>query len=96
MHTVRKASLFLSCLRADDSDMLQIHCHECQQHHLVGTRSIVSLHNTSEGVVAYVKCPKGHLTLNTGSISSLEKASAGAERSLAPVRKAPVLTGADF
>ena len=70
--------------------MLYIHCPQCERSHLVGTRSIVSLHNTSQGVVAYVKCPEGHLTVNTGSPSAVEKAAAGAERSLDPVRKSPV------
>jgi len=63
---------------------------------MVSTRSIVSLHNTSEGVVAYVRCPEGHVTMNTGSPSALEKARAGQDRSLEPVRKAPSLIGADF
>jgi hypothetical protein len=76
--------------------MLYIHCPQCERSHLVGTRSIVSFHNTSEGVIAYVKCPEGHITVNTGSLRSMEKAAAGAERSLDPVRKSPVLVGADF
>lgn len=43
--------------------MLTIHCHRCSRSHLVGTRSIVSMHHTSEGPVAYVRCPEGHLTM---------------------------------
>lgn len=43
--------------------MLTIHCHRCSTTHLVGTRSIVSMHQTSEGPVAYVRCPEGHLTV---------------------------------
>ena len=40
--------------------MFDIHCHVCQQRYLVGTRSITSLHDTSNGPVAYVRCPAGH------------------------------------
>lgn len=40
--------------------MFNLHCHICDQTYLVGTRSIVSFHNTSEGPVAYVRCPDGH------------------------------------
>lgn len=40
--------------------MFTIHCHHCDRQHLIGTRSIVSFHNTSEGPVAYVRCPEGH------------------------------------
>ena len=43
--------------------MLTIHCHRCSRSHLVGTRSIVSMHHTSEGLIAYVRCPDGHLTI---------------------------------
>jgi hypothetical protein len=75
--------------------MLNIFCPQCERSHLVGTRSIVSVHNTSEGVISYVKCPEGHITLNTGTLRTMEKAAAGEERSLEPVRKSPVLTGAN-
>lgn len=40
--------------------MFDINCHICRERYLVGTRSIQSFHNTSEGPVAYVTCPKGH------------------------------------
>ncbi len=40
--------------------MFDVHCHICDRRFLVGTRSIVSFHNTSEGPVAYVRCPDGH------------------------------------
>ncbi len=43
--------------------MFNLHCHICDQTYLVGTRSIVSFHNTSEGPVAYARCPEGHLTV---------------------------------
>ncbi len=40
--------------------MFDIHCHVCDRRYLVGSRSIQSFHNTSEGPVAYVRCPHGH------------------------------------
>jgi hypothetical protein len=45
--------------------MFDIHCHRCDRPYLVGTRSIVSFHNTSEGPVAYVSCPQGHVLLRS-------------------------------
>ena len=80
----------------DTQYMLHIHCPVCNHRYMVGTRSIVSMHNTSDGVLAYVRCPEGHVTLNTGSPSAIEKAQAGNQRDLAPVRKAPALTDACF
>lgn len=70
--------------------MLQIHCPQCERRYLVGTRSIRSMHNTSEGVVVYVRCPEGHLTINTGTASAIEKVSAGQERTLDSVGRIPV------
>jgi len=40
--------------------MFDIHCHVCDRRYLVGTRSITSFHNTSQGPIAYVHCPQGH------------------------------------
>jgi len=40
--------------------MFDIDCHVCGSTHLVGSRSILSVHNTSEGVIAYARCPNGH------------------------------------
>jgi hypothetical protein len=48
--------------------MFHIKCKQCATNHpdgspsgqLVGSGSILSLHNTSEGPIAYVKCPDGH------------------------------------
>ncbi len=40
--------------------MFTIHCHHCDRQYLLGSRSIGSLHNTSEGPIAYVTCPEGH------------------------------------
>jgi hypothetical protein len=45
--------------------MFDIHCHICNCRYLVGTRSITSFHNTSEGPVAYVRCPRGHTLLRS-------------------------------
>ena len=45
-------------------DMFLLHCSGCDhdegQRHLVGTNSLLSLHNTSDGPIAYVRCPNGH------------------------------------
>jgi len=40
--------------------MFDIHCHLCNRRYLVGSRSIDSFHNTSDGPIAYVRCPQGH------------------------------------
>lgn len=32
--------------------MFDVHCHQCERTYLVGTRSIVSFHNTSVGPIA--------------------------------------------
>ncbi len=45
--------------------MYALHCPTCQLTHLMGNRSIVSLHNTSEGPVGLVRCPEGHELLTT-------------------------------
>ncbi len=96
MNIHSKPSLLLLLVVIDTQNMLFIHCPECDHRYMVGTRSIVSMHNTSDGVLAYVRCPEGHVTLNTGSPSALEKAHAGRERTLAPVRKAPSLADSCF
>lgn len=89
MNIIPKASLFLVGRRLHDESMLHIHCPQCDRRYLVGTRSIRSMHNTSEGVIVYVRCPEGHLTINTGTASAIEKSTAGQERSLTPVRHVP-------
>lgn len=40
--------------------MYDIHCPICSKRYLIGTRSINSFHNTSDGPIAYVSCPAGH------------------------------------
>lgn len=50
--------------------MFTITCHRCAETTLVGSRAIRSIHQTSSGPVAYVECPRGHLTVHefrTGS-----------------------------
>lgn len=96
MNILSKASLLLCGHLVDNTTMLQIHCPDCSRQYLVGTRSILSIHNTSEGVIAYVRCPEGHTTINTGTTRSIEKIGAGAERPLQPVRKSPVGAGHSF
>jgi hypothetical protein len=41
--------------------MFNLHCHICQRQYLVGSRSISSFHNTSDGPIAYARCPRGHV-----------------------------------
>ena len=47
--------------------MFLLHCSGCDddegQRHLVGTNSLLSLHNTSDGPIAYVRCPNGHVVV---------------------------------
>ncbi len=40
--------------------MFDINCHQCEATHLIGSCRIRSMHNTSEGPIAYVECPEGH------------------------------------
>ena len=44
--------------------MFLLHCSGCDpdggRRHLVGTTSLLSLHNTADGPIAYVRCPNGH------------------------------------
>ena len=56
----KKSSLVLHDRSAHDRTMYDIHCPSCDARYLVGTRSISSFHNTSEGPIAYVTCPQGH------------------------------------
>lgn len=74
--------------------MLQIHCPDCARNYLVGVRSIRSIHNTSEGVIAYVRCPEGHTTINTGTTRTIERIEVGQERPLTPIRAPKVPVGA--
>ena len=43
--------------------MFNIHCTCCERDHLVGSDKIRSRHRTSEGTIAYVECPDGHLAV---------------------------------
>lgn len=37
-----------------------VHCHVCDARYLIQSSGIQSLHNTSEGPIAYAQCPHGH------------------------------------
>jgi len=41
--------------------MFDIYCPHCESPYLMSTPQIISTHRTSNGPVAYVKCPHGHL-----------------------------------
>ena len=41
--------------------MFDVHCRHCEATYLVGSSSIVSFLNTSEGPIAHVRCPTDHL-----------------------------------
>lgn len=47
--------------------MFLLHCFGCDRdagrRYLVGTASLLSLHNTSDGPIAYVRCPDGHISV---------------------------------
>ncbi len=43
--------------------MFDIYCPHCQLPHLMETKTILSTHSTSDGPVAYVRCPNGHLVV---------------------------------
>lgn len=59
----KKSSLVVMCLWGDDRSMYDIHCPHCEARWLVSSRAIRSMHNTSDGPLAYVECPKGHLLM---------------------------------
>ncbi|MEM9467727.1 MAG: hypothetical protein AAGA90_20290 [Actinomycetota bacterium] len=37
-----------------------VHCHHCDQRYLLQSSALGSIHNTSDGPIAYATCPKGH------------------------------------
>ena len=37
-----------------------VYCHHCETRYLLGMSSLRSMHNTSEGPIAYAVCPQGH------------------------------------
>lgn len=43
--------------------MFTIHCHICDEEHLVSTHSIVAMHQTHNGPVAFVRCVRNHLVM---------------------------------
>lgn len=44
-----------------DGFMFDIYCPHCDSPFLMSSTQIISTHRTSNGPVAYVKCPHGHL-----------------------------------
>jgi hypothetical protein len=60
MNKGKKPSLVLHDDSSDDDSMYDIHCPTCATRYLVGSGAIDSFHNTSEGPIAYVRCPEGH------------------------------------
>jgi hypothetical protein len=58
--------------------MFDIDCAPCGRRYLVGTGSISSFHNTSDGPVAYVHCPKGHHLVRCFRSGSTEPVTAAA------------------
>lgn len=43
--------------------MTQLRCHRCHQVFAVERHHLASLHHTSDGLVGYVRCPEGHLSV---------------------------------
>lgn len=43
--------------------MFDLWCRTCGRTYLVGTRRLLSLHNTSRGPLGCARCPEGHLTV---------------------------------
>lgn len=43
--------------------MYRIHCRRANIDHIVGTERVVSAHRTSDGIVAYVRCPCGDIVV---------------------------------
>ena len=43
--------------------MINFHCNRCGTAHTGTSRDLVSTHRTSEGPIAYVRCPHGHLSV---------------------------------
>lgn len=43
--------------------MYRIHCRRANIDHIVGSDRVLSAHRTSDGVVAYVRCPCGDVVV---------------------------------
>lgn len=60
MNRTQYSSLLLQYRTIHTDRMFDVHCPVCDQRYLVGSRSITSFHNTSDGPIAYLACPAGH------------------------------------
>jgi hypothetical protein len=47
--------------------MDDIICRSCGRHFAPTADRVVSAHHTSEGVVRYLRCPAGHLSITVGA-----------------------------
>ena len=45
--------------------MYDVYCEKCDQRILLFSNDILSMHNTSEGPVAYVRCHRDHLLMRS-------------------------------
>ncbi|MFP3906171.1 MAG: hypothetical protein ACLFRV_04845 [Acidimicrobiales bacterium] len=54
--------------------MFTFHCNRCDTTHTGSSRDVVSVHTTSEGRIAYVRCPLGHLSVLKYDTLDLEAA----------------------
>lgn len=43
--------------------MYRIHCHRANVDHELGSDRVLSAHRTSDGVVAYLRCPCGDIVV---------------------------------
>lgn len=43
--------------------MFTFRCNRCDTTHTGSSRDVVSVHATSQGRIAYVRCPLGHLSV---------------------------------
>lgn len=62
---------------AHNDPMFDIHCHHCDKRYLVGFRRMDSFHNTSEGPIAYVTCPRGHHVVRRFRVQSEPRSRTG-------------------
>ena len=56
-------SLFFWFCTCDPHGMTTFHCNRCDTTYTASTRDLVSTHATSEGRIAYVRCPLDHLSI---------------------------------
>lgn len=58
-----KHSLFLGIATRHTDAMFNLSCRTCAQPFDVGPSSLASLHHTTDGLVGYARCPRGHLNV---------------------------------